>query len=121
MSAQPTPERMDDSDHVPDACVLRWARHQVASTWAASPPELAQRFVAFQEALPSLRRLQTTAVAQPIACGHVAPLDGFGCVVWLHQHHLGFTHIVTWMAFRFRQLAGGAGDDGALRHELRVA
>jgi hypothetical protein len=39
---------------------------------------MTHRFEAFQEALPGLRTLQSTAVAQPIAHGHMAAFDGLG-------------------------------------------
>jgi hypothetical protein len=69
---------MDLRNHRPDADLGCWAGHQMAGSRCSAPSQVAHRFEALQEPLPSLRSLQATAVAQPIAYGHMAALDGFG-------------------------------------------
>lgn len=69
---------MDLRDHLPNARVARWARHQVAGSRCSETPQVAYGFEAFQEALPRCRAFQATAVPQAVARGHVAALDGLG-------------------------------------------
>jgi hypothetical protein len=52
--------------------------HQVAGTWRTVSPQVAHRFEAFQKALPRVGLLQSSAVAQSVAHGHVAAFDSFG-------------------------------------------
>jgi hypothetical protein len=56
----------------------RWAAYQVAGTRRPAAPQVPHGFETFQKPLPGLSLLQTTAVAEPIAHGHVAPLDSLG-------------------------------------------
>jgi hypothetical protein len=55
-----------------------WAGHQVASSGCSAASQVPYRLEAFQEPLSCLRSLQAATVAEPIACGHVTPLDRRG-------------------------------------------
>ena len=77
-STQAISKSVDQRDDFSDARVTSWAAHQVAGARRPASPQMTHRFEAFQEALPGLRTLQSTAVAQPIAHGHMAAFDGLG-------------------------------------------
>ncbi len=77
---QAAAERVDGSDDLPDTRVGPWARHELAGARSAASPQVAHRLEAFQEALPGLSALQSTAVPEPVACGHVTALDDCGCL-----------------------------------------
>jgi len=72
------PEGVDCRHYFPNARMRRCATHQVAGTRPPAAPEMTYRFEAFQKALPRRGPLQSTAVAQSIAHGHVAAFDRFG-------------------------------------------
>jgi len=69
---------MDQRYDFSNAHVGRWATHQMAGTGRPVSPQVAHRFEAFQKALPSLGPLQSTAVAQSVAHGHMTAFDRFG-------------------------------------------
>jgi len=77
-STQTTAKAMNERDDFSNADVERWTPHQVAGTGRAAAPHVAHRFKAFQEALSGLGSLQSTAVTQSIAHGHMTALDHFG-------------------------------------------
>ena len=62
LSVQTTSEGVDDSDHLPNALVLRRATHQVAGSGCSATPQMSHRFVALQESLASVSPLQAAAV-----------------------------------------------------------
>ena len=78
LSTQTMPEGMDRRHNLPNARMGRWATHQVAGTRPPASPQVAHRFEAFQKALPRLGPLQSSAIAQSVAHGHVAAFDSFG-------------------------------------------
>ena len=69
---------MDLRNHLPNARMACGATHEVARSWCSAAAQMAHCFVAFREPLPRLGALQATAVAQSVACRHVAAFDGFG-------------------------------------------
>ena len=69
---------MDNSDHLSNVRMRSWATHQVAGSRPPTSPHMTHRLEALQEPLPGLGSLQPPAIPQPIACRHVAALDGFG-------------------------------------------
>jgi hypothetical protein len=72
------PEGVDRRHYLPNARMGHWATHQVAGTRPPASPQVAHRFEAFQKALPRLGPLQSSAIAQSVAHGHVAAFDSFG-------------------------------------------
>ncbi len=74
-STQTPAERLDGNGDLPDTGVGCWARHELPGTRSAASPQVAHCFEAFQEALPRLRALQSTAVPEPIPSGHMTALD----------------------------------------------
>ena len=72
------PEGVDRRYNLTNARVLRWPTHQVAGTGRPASPQMPYRFEAFQKALPRLGPLQSSAIAQSVAHGHVAAFDSFG-------------------------------------------
>src|SRR5919202_5282302 len=75
---QAVPKRMDGGYYPPNTGMRGSARHQVTGSGCSAAPQVAHRFEAFEEALPCFRVLQAAAVAQSVACRHVAMFDGFG-------------------------------------------
>jgi len=78
LPTQTVPNGVDGSHDLPNPRVGRWATHQVTGTRRRASPQVANRFKAFQKALPRLGSLQSTAVAQSIAHGHMTAFDRFG-------------------------------------------
>jgi hypothetical protein len=73
-------EGVDRRYNFTNARVAPWPTHQVPGTRPPAAPQVAQCFEAFQKALPRFNPLQSPAIAQSIAYGHMAAFDRFGCL-----------------------------------------
>ena len=86
---QTVPNGVDGSHDLPNPRVGRWATHEVANPRCPASPHMAPLQSLPEESAALSRSLQSTAVAQSVAHGHVAAFDSFRRLLGRLSHLCG--------------------------------